>query len=187
MKQRKNDISTYDVKRIESDFQCTQYIPSMRAMCYQSSYWNAISSTSVCHVKRFLLLMYMCEALFLTSAQCRPPPVTSSSNPSDAACLPTDTMFIRGGKRSGSRSYCVRTAHNTERQIYEELAPPLITTTSPVSVFRRILNIKVTAKNIHLPPDILRGVTGAGRVRKNNRWGHEPRRWSAGLPRWWRR
>lgn len=50
--------------------------------------------------------------------------VTSSSKPSDAACLPTDTMFIRGGKRSGSSSYCVRSAHNTERQIYEELARP---------------------------------------------------------------
>ncbi len=50
--------------------------------------------------------------------------MTSSSGLSDAACLPTDTMFIHGGKRSGSSSYRVQTAHNTERQIYEELAHP---------------------------------------------------------------
>ncbi|KAI2654389.1 Transcription cofactor vestigial-like protein 2 [Labeo rohita] len=47
------------------------------------------------------------------------------SDPStDGACLPTDTMFIRGGKRSGSSSYRVQAAHNTERQIYGELAHP---------------------------------------------------------------
>ncbi len=50
--------------------------------------------------------------------------MTSSSVLSDAACLPTDTMFIHGGKRSGSSSYRVQTAHNTERQIYEELTLP---------------------------------------------------------------
>lgn len=60
--------------------------------------------------------------------------------------------------------------------------PPLITTTSPVSFFRRILNIKVTAKNIlHPSLHILRGVTGGERVSKNNRWGHEQRQGSAGL------
>lgn len=51
--------------------------------------------------------------------------------------------------------------------------PPLITTTSPVSFFRPILNIKVTAKKTLLPSrHILRGVTGGERVSKNNRWGH---------------
>lgn len=51
-------------------------------------------------------------------------PVTSSSSFSDTACLPTDTMFISGGKRSGSSSYRVQTAHNTKCQIYEELVHP---------------------------------------------------------------
>lgn len=64
--------------------------------------------------------------------------------------------------------------------------PPLITTTSPVSFFRGILNIKVMAKNIlHPSLRILGGVTGGERVSKNNRWGHEQRQGSAGLWRCW--
>ncbi len=65
-------------------------------------------------------------------------------------------------------------------------SPSLITTTSLVSFFRVILNIKVMAKNILCPSlRILWGVTGGERVSKNNRWGHEQRQGSAGLWRCW--